>query len=209
MPRGPNLLFVGPPGTGKSFAADHLLAPIPRAIVADPAHQMDDADFISEDYAQVVEWVKAQPEGSWWRAVWYAPRRAEWGPALEALAKAAEATPGEVVLFVDELGAIRDEGGVAVLRDLTATARLGRHNSVRVWAASQRLTDVPPALITQSDKMLLFGVAGPRDHERVKRELDTSEDGAMLPTVMGLDPYHYVEWDCRTAHWTTKPPVGA
>lgn len=209
-----NVLFVGPRGSGKSYALQRGLRLRARSVIVDPAHGVDDADLVTEDVAELVAWVddaarpaaagSAAPMIPLWRAAWHTPRRTDLGPGLRELIDAAERWPGLVTVAVDELAVVRERGGREALAELEEAGRLGRHRGVSLWTASQRLRDVTPAILSVTDEVWIYGVAGPRDHEIVVRELSGRE---MLEAIQGLPRFSYVRWITTSGRWTVERPV--
>jgi ABC-type dipeptide/oligopeptide/nickel transport system ATPase component len=152
--------FVGKTGSGKTFAARLLTAPIERLVVFDSKGTLkDDETWNLEEWNKRT--AKRLKQGKPIRVRIPTPISGYWEPYFKTCYDAEDCT-----IYIDELygvlGARRAPG-----QYLTALYTRGRELGIGVWAATQRPTWVPLFALSESDWIYVFRLQLDTDKKRM------------------------------------------
>ena len=156
-------LFVGKTGSGKTFAARHILAPFPRLIVIDPKGTLGGK-----------EW-KLEP---WGRSAKNKLRRGkpvrtrvtvEFGVDMEELWDEVYFqvyASGNCTLYIDEMYGVVDPGSKPS-RGMTAIWTRGRELQIGAYAATQRPVWIPLFALSEAEHFFSFRLSLNDDRKRM------------------------------------------
>lgn len=184
--------IFGTTGSGKSYRAMHLLAGYPRVAVLDPKF-----DF---DLPGAVEVGRYDPKlkKQVFRPYEKRPINEQTEDFLDQLWQ--YRLPG--IVYADEVNDL-SSGPRSFSPAWNRIIRQGRRLGVCAWSASQRPTDVPSTIFTESQHFFIFALAWENDRKKV--ESFTGDDVARL--VDGLQEFECVYYDKRTRTGRVLPPA--
>lgn len=161
------VLITGKTGSGKTWLAGKLLAPISRLVVIDPK-------------ANLTEWNLIEPRAQDWRRLekGYPVGRFRIVPPVtdnpeawyEELFERLYAI-ANVTIYIDEAYAVCPPGSKPG-KWLSALYTRGRERKIGVWAATQRPLWIPLFLISEADWLIMF-------------RLNLSDDRKRMSQIMG------------------------
>lgn len=186
------VLFAGKTGSGKTFAAGSLLAPVSRLVVIDPK-------------ANLASWNLKVPNFSDWRRLERGkPGRFRIMPPItvdpeawyEDLFKRLYYI-GNLMVYIDEAYAVVPPGARPG-QWLSALYTRGRELGIGLWSATQRPAWIPLFMLSESDWFLIFRLNLDVDRRRLAGVIG---DQVMLPIPdkHGFYLYH-VEDDRAVYH---------
>ena len=174
--------LVGKTGSGKTYAAERLLAPVRRLVVADPKGNLRDRWGLAEPDGRTA---RALDSGEPVRVRYGFPADGDWDSVFQRVYEA-----GDVTLYVDEAYGVLKSGRPTA--GLTACYTRGREMGVSVWTATQRPAWVPLFMLSESDWYLMFRVQLAEDRKRMAQLIGP----AALRTVRGHAFWLYhTSWD--------------
>ena len=161
--------FTGKTGSGKTFAARYLLAPIRRLIVIDPKMQIiTDNKWRVEPPSN--DALKALRKGEYARIVHWEPPAIdnEGFPVWDSIFEFAWEL-GDVVIYIDEMYSVAKNGRLSYpLRRLYTQ---GRFPLIGVWASTQRPSFVPLEMFSEAEWAFTFTLRMVGDRKKVAQSL--------------------------------------
>lgn len=182
------VFLCGKTGSGKTFAARHICAPLRRLVVLDPKARIDEAEWSVAPWDREARMLLRNGEPI--RALVRAPigpgADDEWERAYREVLNA-----GNVTIYIDEVYGVIETGKPSPY--LTALWTRGRELGIGAVAASQRPSWIPRVLMSEAEHYFAF-------------RLSLMDDRRTLAEIMGpevLDPildehgfyYSRTEWD--------------
>lgn len=151
------VLFVGKTGSGKTYLARYLTAPVPRLVVCDPKGRINSEEWRLRPYDDALRDLQ---DGKPARAR-IAPQYAEedWEPFFWQLLGI-----GNCIIYIDELYGVGPSKGS---RGLQALYTRGRELGIGVWSATQRPTFIPIYARSEAEWVFQFQLNIFEDRERM------------------------------------------
>lgn len=148
--------LVGATGSGKTFLASRLIAPLRRILVLDPKHTFKAEGFkpgetlpiFRNEFKMVFRPGRGDGDEKMTRLVYELFKR------------------GNAVIYVDELATLADYYPMTT-DQLSDIARTGRERGVGVWSAMQRPRFVPKVFLTESEVFFIFGLRSADDRKHI------------------------------------------
>lgn len=186
------LILAGKTGSGKTWLAERLLAPIARLVVIDPK-------------ATLGSWTIREPKGfDWQKFARGKPGRLRVLPPVvdnpeswyEALFERLYSY-GNLTVYIDEAYAVVPPGARPG-KWLSALYTRGRERGIGVWAATQRPTWIPLFLLSEAEWLITFRLNLEDDRRRMAMISGEQvlakipdEHGFWLYEVAGQTPRYY------------------
>jgi hypothetical protein len=204
--------YVGKTGSGKTFLARHVLAPIRRLVVFDPKATLGGPEWNLESGREAE---RRLLRGGDARIRIRAPLDDDWTPYLRMVWEARNVT-----LYIDEVYALVPEGKRAPA-EFNALYTRGREMGIGVHASTQRPRSIPAVTLTEAEWLFVFRVARPEDRNYVAgfgdeqglmKGLPRDEHGFWTYKATWRKPIYTPRFQARRAIPTTtgeKVEVGA
>lgn len=196
--------FTGKTGSGKTFAARELLAPMRRLIVIDPKMQLiPDKKWRLE--APTREAYKALRDGEFARiAHWQPPAVDDDGfPVWDSIFNDIWEIQ-DVVLWIDEMYMVAKNGRLSF--PLRRLYTIGRSLGIGVWAATQRPAWVPVEMFSEAEWGFTFSLQIQKDRKLVAANLGYEQleqpirdvHGFYVTNITWPDALYFRQLDARS-----------
>jgi DNA helicase HerA-like ATPase len=181
------VFFCGRTGSGKTFAAKHICARLPRLVVLDPKGTLTDWNLEPWDR----ETRRLLRQGYPVRARVVVPFGADateiWEEAFYAVYSG-----GNCTLYIDEVYGVVEPGSKPP-SGLTAIWTRGRELKVGGFASSQRPTWVPLFILSEADHLFTFRLSLEEDRRRMAAFMGPEVEG-VIRDLHGVY-YSHATWD--------------
>jgi ATPase family associated with various cellular activities (AAA) len=181
-------LFVGKTGSGKTYLAQQVLKHYPHVVIYDPKCMIEDKDYVRVRTFKEAERAGNRMYGQRTSRILYAPNAAEHPYATPVYFDVFCHWIYErknCVLYIDEVYAITKNANTIPYWYLALLSQ-GRGLGISVFQASQRPTNIPSYILTESENYYAFFLKKESDRDRIE-ELS----GIDTDSIKGLETREY------------------
>jgi ABC-type dipeptide/oligopeptide/nickel transport system ATPase component len=175
--------FFGRTGSGKTTLAVRILqASGARWAILDAKHgvSVPGVPVVSTYASRLPQQIIRIPEAAETYAAIY------WDYQVRRILRARK----PAIIYIDELTLVNPSTRV-LSRSIGRAIRTGRSQQIAVWCGSQRPTDIPSAVFTESEHFFVFQLTYARDREKVA----SFTGDAALPAIEGLRGHDFVYYN--------------
>lgn len=168
--RSDRMFIVGTTGSGKSYLARKLAAPLPYVIVVDPKHTWDweqepapyGRGIVTRDLDDLLRWDEPGP-------IVYRPGYDDLRAGLPSFFQWVF-WRGNTLVVIDEVASITSPS--VLPRDFAIVVQQGRQRTVGLWLLTQRPSRIPIPILSESEHHCIFRLRHPADLKRMAEYTD-------------------------------------
>lgn len=193
---GEHIIFCGTTGSGKTYLAQEMLKNYERVFVFDTHNSLRVADAIKITSPQnIVKKLRSFPKIRYVPELEY--RTKDWYNYVVKSLMTKSAGKGRVI-YVDEIYHLGF--GQSFPDWLSRGISTARQKKISLWTSSQRPTNIPMAIMTESRRIYLFYLSYAEDIKKVSKF--TRDERNFLTEVQNLKyDYSFIEIDRIKGEW--------
>lgn len=154
------VLLAGKTGSGKTYAAEHLLAHVRRLVVIDSKGTLGGWNLLEPDFQDWWQFSRGKAGRFRIRAPIVDKPELWFETLFERLYHI-----GDLTLYIDE--AYQVTSGPMPGKWLRALYTRGRELGIGVWASTQRPASIPIILVSEAENIMVFRLNWPEDRKRL------------------------------------------